>query len=70
MDESCFAYCSLKSICIPSCVEILGKLCFYSGSIGGLTFGPDSRLKQIEEPCFAGCSLAAIQIPREVVFRV
>jgi hypothetical protein len=57
IEDSCFEYCSLKSICIPRNVEMLGKLCFAGhsrklSSLEWLTFENDSQLARIEDSCF------------------
>jgi hypothetical protein len=71
IEDSCFKCCSLKSMCIPRNVEMLGKLCFAGdyekfNSLESITFENDSRLIRIEDSCFQQCSLKSINIPRNV----
>jgi hypothetical protein len=68
IEESCFQFCSLQSICIPSSVEILGKSCVSESSLHSVSFVSGSRLLQIEACCFHGCSLPSVSIPPSVAF--
>jgi hypothetical protein len=51
IESRAFNECSsLPSICIPSSVKILYARCFdQCSSLSNVTFGPSSRLSQIEE---------------------
>jgi hypothetical protein len=66
IEESCFSWCSLKSIFIPRNVEVLPKLCFSHSKLELITFDYKSGLTEIEELCFSWCSLKSICIPRNV----
>jgi hypothetical protein len=57
IEDSCFSYCSLKSICIPRNVEILSKSCFYCSKLESITIESESRLTRIEDSCFSNSSL-------------
>jgi hypothetical protein len=63
--EWAFASCSLRSIVIPSSVEIIREDCFYDCSdLSIVRFEPDSRLSVLEEDAFAYCdALETIWIP-------
>jgi hypothetical protein len=66
MEDSAVSSCSsLRSICIPSSVEKLGKDCFsLCESLSTVTFESGSKLSSIEEFAFAYCSsLSSICIP-------
>jgi hypothetical protein len=65
---ACSSCLSLRSICIPASVELLGDSCFNScGSLAQFTFEPGSRLAQIGTCAFAHCSaLTSICIPVQV----
>jgi hypothetical protein len=58
----------LKSICIPSSVEILCSECFGGcSSLSSLTFESDSKLAQIQSKAFSGCAaLTSICIPQGI----
>jgi hypothetical protein len=62
IDDSAFANCSSRSVCIPGSVEVLGKSCFEGAKIEELCWGPGSQLREIGESCFADCSLKLICI--------
>jgi hypothetical protein len=64
--EDCLQGCSLKSICIPRSVTLLGKSCFCEAQIDTLTFESQSRLERIDDSCFQNCKLTSICIPRGV----
>jgi hypothetical protein len=71
IDDCCFAFCRLKSICIPRSVELLGKGCFKGsskafGRFERITFESYSRLTRINGFCFAFCLLKSISIPPKV----
>jgi hypothetical protein len=59
---------ALRSICIPSSVEILCAYCFgLCTSLSRLTFERNSRLVEIQRGAFEGCSsLKSIGIPDSV----
>jgi hypothetical protein len=64
-----FYDCSaLKSICIPSSIEILDKRCFsYCSSLSQVIFESGSKLTQIRGRVFIGCSsLTSICVPANV----
>jgi hypothetical protein len=53
IEESAFSSSGLKSIVIPSSVEILGKSCFgHCQSLESIIFENDSKLVRIEEEAF------------------
>ena len=57
----------LKTIIIPSTVEIIGKYCFILSSIETVNIENDSNLKTIGESAFSSCEkLKAIKIPPSV----
>jgi hypothetical protein len=73
IEELCFSGCSVRSLCIPASVEILGRMCLAGdwtkpNTIQTLTFESESRLIRIEESCFLNSFLKAIWIPRSVKF--
>jgi hypothetical protein len=59
-----FAGTGLKSVTIPSSVEVIGDFCF-SGcrSLREIIFEAGSRLRQIGDRVFSGTKLAIIEIP-------
>jgi hypothetical protein len=64
-----WAFCatSLRSICIPRSVEIIGEHCFLlSKRLEALAFEPGSRLREIPQGCFVQCGLRTIDIPRTI----
>jgi hypothetical protein len=64
-----FAFCkSLKSICIPSSVEVLSENCFYWCSrLRTVTFGAESRRRLIKGDAFRLCpSLESVSIRASV----
>jgi hypothetical protein len=77
-DESCFHACSLKLICIPRSVEVIGPKCFYGRTswdyyyhiglqgIRLLVFESESYLQRIEHYYFHYSRLESILIPRSV----
>jgi hypothetical protein len=50
--NNCFTNSSVKSICIPHSVEMLGVRVFSGAKIETMRFEEDSRLKGIKEACF------------------
>jgi hypothetical protein len=67
--ESAFEKCSsLKSICIPSTVTVIGRQCFINcKALVSITFESGSRLEEIPEKAFFGCErLRSICIPESV----
>jgi hypothetical protein len=57
----------IKSISIPTSVEILRSGCFADGKFERITIPADSHLREIEISAFAGCtSLVSIFIPSSV----
>jgi hypothetical protein len=67
MEESAFASSGLKSIIIPSSVEILCKSCFAScESLESVLFENDSKLQRIGEAAFYTSGLKSIIIPSSV----
>jgi hypothetical protein len=64
----CFGQSSVKSLCIPDSVELLGKFCFWSSGLEQLTIGNKSRLRTIEKHCFEACHLKSVHIPKDVDF--
>jgi hypothetical protein len=58
---------TIKSISIPTSVEILRSHCFSNAQFERVTIPADSRLREIEESAFSGCtSLISIFIPSSV----
>jgi hypothetical protein len=54
VEEMCFSHCSLKTVCFPRSLAVLGKSCFVGSEnsqnmIGMVAFESESRLAQIEE---------------------
>jgi hypothetical protein len=73
IDVEAFSVCSsLKSICIPACVVVIGQFCFCGcGSLSALTFEEESQLAQIQERALCNClSLESIGIPASVTMMV
>jgi hypothetical protein len=66
IQESCFQYCSLKSICIPRSVAVLKKSCFLGSRVHKLVFEAGSRLTEIGEKCFCESSLESLRVPTSV----
>jgi hypothetical protein len=57
----------LKSIIIPSSVEVLGEFCFSNcHSLSSITFESDSHLQRIEKSAFSSSGLKSIVIPSSV----
>jgi hypothetical protein len=42
INDYCLTRCLLKSICLPSSVEVIGQHCFEKSHIGSLTFAKAS----------------------------
>jgi hypothetical protein len=61
-----FYDCGIKSIAIPSGVEVIGKQCFDSSKLCSMSFGKDSRLKLIENQAFWSALIGKIVIPSSV----
>jgi hypothetical protein len=66
IDESCFAGRLLRSICIPSSIEVLPNSCFSGAAIESLVFATGSHLARIETLCFFDCLLRSVFIPKNV----
>jgi hypothetical protein len=69
IEKNAFYDCrSLKSICIPSSVEEVGKSCFaYCWSLRTVTFARESKLRLIEKEAFDECpSLKSVPVPASV----
>jgi hypothetical protein len=67
IDESAFSHSGLKSIIIPSSVEILCQSCFrYCRSLESIIFENDSKLIRIGELAFSESGLKSIIIPSSV----
>jgi hypothetical protein len=66
LDEAAFAGCScLRSLSIPSSVEIIGKYCFWNcSSLEEIVFQSDSQLVRIGGSAFLSCSaIPSISLP-------
>jgi hypothetical protein len=66
-EEQCFYQSALKSIEIPSLMQVLPKSCFQGAKVAGLTFRDDCALLRIDHLCFCQSSLKSILIPSSVV---
>jgi hypothetical protein len=65
--ECAFRECPIKSIGIPSNVEVIRKDCFYHcESLCEVTFESSSKLKEIGEDVFCECAIKSIRIPSNV----
>jgi hypothetical protein len=62
----CFAESGLKTICLPSSVELLDKKCFAGDTFEKFMIEPRSSLKTIERLCFKGCAAETFYIPPAV----
>jgi hypothetical protein len=67
IEESCFTQSSLKAICIPRSVEVIGKRAFSRcRGLEVLTFETQSKLKRLDDECFASCAFKSICIPGSI----
>jgi hypothetical protein len=66
--RNAFSHCStLKSVCIPASIDILGECCFSESSLAEIMFDSGSGLSQIGIELFLKCfSLTSICIPANV----
>jgi hypothetical protein len=64
IDEWVFSFGGLKSILIPSSVDVLGQSSFFQcKSLESVTFENCSRLERIEESAFSWSGLKSIVTP-------
>jgi hypothetical protein len=57
----------MKSISLPSSLEVLCRECFCGSSVSSLTFESDSKLTRIESEAFSGCkALKSICLPQSI----
>jgi hypothetical protein len=65
--KGAFYMCGIKSIGIPSNVEVIGAKCFYHcESLCEVTFESGSKLKEIGGNAFSECRIKSIGIPSNV----
>jgi hypothetical protein len=64
--KSAFEKCAIKSIRIPSNVEVIGEECFvFCQCLCEVTFEPGSKLKEIVKCAFGATGVGTINIPAE-----
>jgi hypothetical protein len=67
ISKDAFRCCAIKSIRIPSSVEVIGKECFYNcESLCEVTFESVSKLTVIGNCAFYECGIKSIRIPSSV----